>query len=233
MSKISESMSGESSTTSRTSVWGLKYVPGRLTRSSSSKRRGSAMRGVVSPELAQLPGDFGLHVQRLLAHADAALVAGDHEIAHLGHQRGVGVERRRLPHERRELGLDVQWLLAPAHPALVAGLEHLADLVVANRAGHRLGLGRLVEREPAAPDLRVGLGADGERDHGHDRGGDHDDEQHDPERVLHRRTVWPMWRRLRRRTFAPRRPVVFPDQWGLVLVTAIVVVGGVALVAYV
>jgi len=26
---------------------------------------------------------------------------------------------------------------------------------------------------------------------------------------------------------------VFPDQWGLVLVTAIVVVGGVALVAYV
>jgi hypothetical protein len=42
-----------------------------------------------------------------------------------------------------------------------------------------------------------------------------------------------MWKRLRRRTFAPRRPVVFPDQWGLVLVTAIVVVGGFGLVAYV
>ena len=45
------------------------------------------------------------------------------------------------------------------------------------------------------------------------------------------RTVWGMWRRLRRRTMAPRRPAVFPDQWGLVLVTAIVIAGGIA-VAY-
>lgn len=41
-----------------------------------------------------------------------------------------------------------------------------------------------------------------------------------------------MWKRVRRRTFAPRRPAVFPDQWGLVLVTAIVLAGGVALVVY-
>jgi hypothetical protein len=41
-----------------------------------------------------------------------------------------------------------------------------------------------------------------------------------------------MWRRLRRRTFAPSRPAVFPEQWGLVLVTGAAIVGGVALVAY-
>jgi hypothetical protein len=41
-----------------------------------------------------------------------------------------------------------------------------------------------------------------------------------------------MWRRLRRKTFAPRRPVVFPEQWGLVLVTALVLGGSLALVVY-
>jgi hypothetical protein len=41
-----------------------------------------------------------------------------------------------------------------------------------------------------------------------------------------------MWKRVRRRTLAPRRPAVFPEQWGLVLVTAIVLAGGVALVIY-
>ena len=42
-----------------------------------------------------------------------------------------------------------------------------------------------------------------------------------------------MWKRLRRRTFAPRRPAVFPDQWGLVLVTVFVLGGGIAVVVYV
>jgi hypothetical protein len=42
-----------------------------------------------------------------------------------------------------------------------------------------------------------------------------------------------MWRRLRRRTFAPRRPVVFPEQWGLVLVTALAIAGGIAAVVWV
>ena len=41
-----------------------------------------------------------------------------------------------------------------------------------------------------------------------------------------------MWRRLRRKTFAPRRPAVFPEQWGLVLVTALVLGGSLALVVY-
>jgi hypothetical protein len=41
-----------------------------------------------------------------------------------------------------------------------------------------------------------------------------------------------MWRRLRRRTMAPRRPVLYEDQWALALVTAIVLVGSIALVVW-
>jgi hypothetical protein len=41
-----------------------------------------------------------------------------------------------------------------------------------------------------------------------------------------------MWKRARRRTFAPRRPIVFPEQWGLVLVTVLAIAGSIALVAY-
>lgn len=36
-----------------------------------------------------------------------------------------------------------------------------------------------------------------------------------------------MWKRYRRKSFAPRRPVVFPEQWGLILVTALVIALGV------
>jgi hypothetical protein len=42
-----------------------------------------------------------------------------------------------------------------------------------------------------------------------------------------------MWRRLRRRTFAPRRPAVFPEQWGLALATAIAVVAGLVAVIWI
>ncbi len=38
-----------------------------------------------------------------------------------------------------------------------------------------------------------------------------------------------MWRRLRRRTFAPRRPAVFPEQYGLVMVTSLVLVAGIVI----
>ena len=41
-----------------------------------------------------------------------------------------------------------------------------------------------------------------------------------------------MWRRLRRRTMAPRRPVLFEGQYALVLVTAIVLLGSVAVVLW-
>ena len=41
-----------------------------------------------------------------------------------------------------------------------------------------------------------------------------------------------MWRRLRRRTMAPRRPILYEDQWALALVTAIVLIGSIALVVW-
>jgi hypothetical protein len=41
-----------------------------------------------------------------------------------------------------------------------------------------------------------------------------------------------MWRRLRRRTFAPRRPAIFLEQSGLALVTAIAILGGIAAVLW-
>jgi hypothetical protein len=41
-----------------------------------------------------------------------------------------------------------------------------------------------------------------------------------------------MWRRLSRRTFAAGRPAVFPEQWPLVLVTALAVIGGIAVVVW-
>ena len=39
-----------------------------------------------------------------------------------------------------------------------------------------------------------------------------------------------MWRRLRRRTFAPSRPMVFPDQFGLLLFSLLAIGGGIYMV---
>jgi hypothetical protein len=39
-----------------------------------------------------------------------------------------------------------------------------------------------------------------------------------------------MWKRLRGKSLAPRRPAVFPEQWGLVMVTALFVGLGIAAV---
>ena len=41
-----------------------------------------------------------------------------------------------------------------------------------------------------------------------------------------------MWRRVRRRTMAPRRPALFPQQYGLALVTAVLLLGGLAVVLW-
>lgn len=38
-----------------------------------------------------------------------------------------------------------------------------------------------------------------------------------------------MWRRVRRRSMAPRRPAVFPEQWPLLAVTLAVALAGIAL----
>ena len=40
-----------------------------------------------------------------------------------------------------------------------------------------------------------------------------------------------MWKRLRRRTFAPSRPAVYPDQIGLLLFTVIALIMGTYVVA--
>jgi hypothetical protein len=42
-----------------------------------------------------------------------------------------------------------------------------------------------------------------------------------------------MWRRLRRRTFAPNRPLLWPEQLGLALVTALALAAGIAVVVLV
>jgi hypothetical protein len=39
-----------------------------------------------------------------------------------------------------------------------------------------------------------------------------------------------MWRRLRRKSLAPRRPILFEEQYALALVTGIVLVGSVVAV---
>ncbi|HEV7461656.1 MAG TPA: hypothetical protein VGN78_14050 [Solirubrobacteraceae bacterium] len=39
-----------------------------------------------------------------------------------------------------------------------------------------------------------------------------------------------MWRRFRRRSLAPRRPVLFEEQYALALVTAIVLIGSIVAV---
>jgi hypothetical protein len=41
-----------------------------------------------------------------------------------------------------------------------------------------------------------------------------------------------MWKRLRRRSMAPSRPAVFPEQVGLVLVSVGAVVAGIVLLVY-
>jgi hypothetical protein len=40
-----------------------------------------------------------------------------------------------------------------------------------------------------------------------------------------------MWKRLRRRTLAPSRPLIYPEQLGLVLISMIVIAGGIWAVA--
>jgi hypothetical protein len=36
-----------------------------------------------------------------------------------------------------------------------------------------------------------------------------------------------MWKRLRRRTLAPSRPAVYPEQLGLLLISLLVIAGGI------
>src|SRR4051794_40528493 len=107
MLKTSWSSEAESSTITTTSVWGLKYVPGRTSRSSSStmfsavSESGALTRECIydrnrrrallpeALELAKLALHLGLDVERLLALALAARVARDDQLADLCPQRRV------------------------------------------------------------------------------------------------------------------------------------------------
>jgi hypothetical protein len=39
-----------------------------------------------------------------------------------------------------------------------------------------------------------------------------------------------MWRKLRRKTFAARRPLLFPEQYALAVLTAVVLLGSIVIV---
>ena len=78
-------------------------------------------------QLAQLALDLAVHVKGLLSLPDAALVAGDDELAYLLRQLGIGFEAgaRRLGEQLRQLALDVDWPLAARALPVGPGLEHL------------------------------------------------------------------------------------------------------------
>ena len=46
------------------------------------------------------------------------------------------------------------------------------------------------------------------------------------------RHTWPMWRRFRSKSMAPRRPAVFPEQWPMLVVTLLVLAAGVGLAVW-
>src|SRR5215210_5487975 len=78
-------------------------------------------------QIAKLTLDLGVHLERLLALPQPALVAGHHELADLLAQGGV--PRGRRAGQLVELGLHVERLLAASLPPGGLGLQHLPDLL--------------------------------------------------------------------------------------------------------
>src|SRR5581483_1390751 len=183
MLKISWSRETESSTTTTTSVCGLKYIPGLTTRSSSSTIRSStsvsrsgAMADAILPcgrepllaevlEVAELALDLGVDVQRLLTHSDPPLVAGDDELADLLAQLPVGGQGGggALAQELLELALHVERRLPAGGLAVGLRLEELADLRLAHGGGLALlARARRGARAARAPGVEVALELDRE-----------------------------------------------------------------------
>ena len=174
-----------------------------------------------------------------LPRAIAARVAGHDE--RRGPPRGLRIARRRRPGEPRQLGLDVDRRLAPARraarcaPRASGGSRRRARraLTGAGAAARRAGaVAVLADRQPAAADLvvqaRRGRTARRSRPR---RRSDHD-EDHDAERVLHRVHCAHV-ATLPTQDDGSGRPALFPDQWALVLVTALVLIGSIALVVWI
>src|SRR5205823_5528642 len=138
--------------------------------------------------------------------------------------------------EPRDLRVDVERRLAAGDAPRRFRLHELADLLVC------LGLRRCaaglwaasalllvpVHRQPAAPDPFVQAAARDRRGHRDHDGDQRDPDDHEREGVGHTYSV-PMWRRLRRRTMAPSRPAMYPEQLGLVLLSLAAIGAGVYL----
>src|SRR5215207_1536912 len=196
MLNTSWSIETESSTTTTTSVCGLKYVPGLTTNSSSS----TAWLGVPSRvtgrillpevlELSELAFDLRIDVERLLALPRATLVAGDDELADLlaklrvsGH---IG-RRRLLGPQAGELRFDVHRRLAAGALAIGLRLQQLSQLVLGDGGGVGPGagvgqrpavVGLEVDREVALADLLEGIAGVGDEGDRGDRNRDQDDDQ--------------------------------------------------------
>src|SRR5450759_4382939 len=120
--------------------------------SSSSWKRRALVIGRLYPtgrrrcswaQLIERSSHLGLHLERFESLADAPLVAGHDQLAHLLDERRVvaGGWTGRLQ-QPRQLGVDVQRGLSAANQAVAARAQHLADLILA------LGLsGAQAERE--------------------------------------------------------------------------------------
>ena len=175
---------------------------------------------LAAAELAQLAVDLGLDVEWRLALACAALVAGDHELADLLAQGGIGARRRRRAAAASSASISASmssgaWPRASRRADLAS--TQLADL------GARLGVGGRAARRRAraagrARRARTRRGRSGRSpspptnsiitatttpiadDHEH-----HPQEGRPPQPRVCR-----MWRRLRRRTMAPSRPAIYP-----------------------
>src|ERR671934_2688831 len=96
-------------------------------------------RGKLRAKVAKLTVHLRLHVERLLAARDPALVAGLHELADLVPERFVVHLRAE---QRGHLGVHVEWRLAARLAARGLGLHELADLSLRLGTGGRGAGGR-------------------------------------------------------------------------------------------
>src|SRR4051794_7882894 len=129
-----------------------------------------------------------LDVERLLPAPHAALVTGDHELAHLVPERVV---RALWTGEGGQLRVDVERRLPTALTPRRFGLQQLADLRLGLRAPSRgvrvraTRAGIAVEREIPLADLLVELAGAHERDQGTDDAQDRHDDHHHFQAALH------------------------------------------------
>jgi hypothetical protein len=92
-------------------------------------------------------------------------------------------------------------------------------------------LGSVIDREGTLPHLVVEPAAAHERHQGADDPHDRHDHHKYRQPAVHLAYSVPMWRRLRRRSMAPSRPAVYPDQVGLLIFSLLAIGAGLYLAA--